>query len=89
MTELHIVTPQMKEDAEEGLARTAMKECMEHQVGDMKDQREHMGGSGMKACLKHDETNCSLKRNKSISLSPRIHNVVRLQSNLNANTGWD
>ncbi len=40
--------------------------------------KEHTGGRGWRGCSKPDEKTSSLKRNKSISLSPNIREVLRL-----------
>lgn len=42
----------------------------------------------MKGGIKRDDTNKILKRNKSIYLSPCIHNVLKLQFNLSAKKHW-
>lgn len=81
MTELHTAMPTMK-DVEEGLACTAVKEhkCVrrEHSFDDMKDQREFTGGRGCRDLKNPMRKNTGLKRNKSISLNPCKHNVLRL-----------
>lgn len=88
LTELHTATPQMKEDVE-GLVHSCHERTCVWNIKSMTcKNRESIWESGMKGSITRDETNKILKRNKSISLSPCIHNVLKLQFNLDAKKHW-